>query len=351
MAWWMAIAVHRGRVRAERHLRDVGVAVLERAGEVVVHLAVRDAQRLLRRHGRDPRRRVLGRPARSARWTRAPRPRAALGRARQIERLDHEAARLVRALAAVVRGVGEHEPVARAGHADVEEPALLAVVLVARIVRRAPPGAARAGSGSGLARVAGSAGSGPRPGAPGRPPGTRAPWRCGRSAGAPRPPRSRSRPRPGRRPVSMSRSRCPMNCATRSCLSSGPTAGDDREEPVEVQHALGGLGAVVGGEPAEQAALGARTRRAPPRSAGAARSAASRRCRSAKRRMASRVRLGERRVAGGGFDGEREQAAVAAPGRGSEARQVHRVGPEQRDRPAPGTRPRRRPGRRACAAR
>ncbi len=55
-----------------------------------------------------------------------------LGRSRRSgksQRFDHEAARLEVPLAAVVRGAGQNQPVARPRHADVEQPPLLAIVI------------------------------------------------------------------------------------------------------------------------------------------------------------------------------------------------------------------------------
>ena len=141
-------------VRRDRHAQDVDVLVLERAGQVVVHLVEAERERPLDRLAArldrlrlglergQPLQRSVGRGL-----GRSPGRR----RGRQVQRLQHELRDAPRPPAAVVRGVGQDQLVAGPGHAHVEEPPLL-------LERgRRPPAAsrapARAGSASGSRRV------------------------------------------------------------------------------------------------------------------------------------------------------------------------------------------------------
>ena len=170
------VAVHHRVVAQDGHAQHVDVAVLQRAGIVVVHLAVAQEQLLLGGNGR---RRVA--PALRGRREALDlldglgleRPRGVLG---QVERLEHELADLARAGPAVVAGAGEEELAPRPRHAHVEEAALLAQVEVAlgqRVLDQlrghlqglAPPAQGELV----LHQIR-----------PGRPRGTPAPWPCAR---------------------------------------------------------------------------------------------------------------------------------------------------------------------------
>src|SRR5262245_27203228 len=124
-------AVGHRMVAANRNAPNVDVEVLERTGLIVVDLLVAEVQLGLGRQRLQDgivdlrgRRVVLDlldganleRPARVA---------------RQVERLQHEQARLALTAAAVVAGVRQEQLTPRARHADVEEPPLFLQVMVA----------------------------------------------------------------------------------------------------------------------------------------------------------------------------------------------------------------------------
>ena len=130
-------AVDERVVRRGRHAHHVGVAVLERAGEVGVDLVEGEHERLAGVAGIGPGIRVAcvapggGRlqdgetleGARDARRRRRP--------GGQVERLEDERRDAPGPLPTVVEGMGQHEHVAGAGHPDVEEAPLLLHVSVA----------------------------------------------------------------------------------------------------------------------------------------------------------------------------------------------------------------------------
>ena len=143
-------------------------------------------------------------------------------RRRQVERLGHELADRSRPPPAVVLRPAQVQLVAGAGHADVEQPPLLA--------RRAsrPPGSGRRGRARRASRARRDGrgrGTGRPPGRRGRRRRTRGPWPCGRSGRGPR----RRRPDPastsaveGSSPVSMSVSSCSTRNGSRSSRSRLP---------------------------------------------------------------------------------------------------------------------------------
>ena len=172
-------------VRGKRYPQHVGVLVLERAGQVVVDLVEAQGQRLLDRPARclrpggaPPRTPPAGR-AGSAGATPAPGTAAVPG---QVEGLEHERRDPPDARPAVVGRVRQDQLVARPGHRDVAEPALLGEgELRAR-------GATSAEGRGQRQRLATSAcrETGRRRARAGTPPGTRGPWPCGRSGPRPR---------------------------------------------------------------------------------------------------------------------------------------------------------------------
>ena len=120
------MAVDDGVMSQQRHAQHVHVAVLERAGLVVVDLAVARAAA-----ARPPgsRLRAAGRGS-GAGASRASASSGAVlreigARRRQVERLDHEARELARARRAVVGRRRQHQLVHGARHRHVEEPPLL----------------------------------------------------------------------------------------------------------------------------------------------------------------------------------------------------------------------------------
>ena len=147
-------AVDERVVRRERHAQDVGVLVLERAGQVVVDLVEAQRQRLLDRARRGPP--AAGCGARRPRAARAARRRRRAGagharRDRQVQRLEHERRDAPGPRAAVVRGVGQDQLVPGPGHRR-------------RRTGGAPPGAAAPPSAaSPRPSPAGSASGSPRP--------------------------------------------------------------------------------------------------------------------------------------------------------------------------------------------
>ena len=190
------VAVDHRVVREQRHAQHVQVAVLERAGLVVVDLPVGQAQQLVlgdRRldRGLRLRGRCLAREGFERRRAARDRP----GR-RQVERLDHEARQLARARRAVVGRRGQHQLVHRPRHRHVEEPALLEHVAAhaARQLLLDEP----LGQREQRPRAA-AAGTWTRRSPPGTRPGTRGPWPCAPSARGRRPRRAPPRPPPGRR--------------------------------------------------------------------------------------------------------------------------------------------------------
>ena len=168
------LPVHHRVVAADRHAQDVHVAVLQRAGLVVVDLAVAELEHDV---GAERRLRLgsgLGGGRERPQVLQRRRLHGPGGVAREIERLQDELADLSRAPAPVVARRREMERFLRPRHRDVEEPPLLLEPEVRRR-RPVPEESRRAARG----RRRGSAReTGPGPAPRRTPPETRAPWPC-----------------------------------------------------------------------------------------------------------------------------------------------------------------------------